>query len=236
MKRLSLIVILLLTLLFTHQKVEASHMMGVDLTYECINNCTIRVHLRAYRDCTGASSITNNITFNPQTPGCSAPNAVSNWSPQQTVEVTPLCPGAQTACTNPSAPINGTQEYYWFRDYNICSQPNCVFTISWGSCCRNASITSGAGSTGMGISATTVNTAITPCNSSPQFANPPVPYICAGQPYIFNQGATDPEGDSLAYSLGPCFTNGSIQVTYNAGYSPTQPLGASWNVTINANT
>ena len=41
-----------------------SRMMGVDLTYECLNSCTIRVYLRAYRDCTGASGITNTINFN----------------------------------------------------------------------------------------------------------------------------------------------------------------------------
>lgn len=236
MKRLPLIVSLLLTLVFVPKNVDASHMMGVDLTYECINNCTIRVYLRAYRDCTGASGITNVVTFNPQTPGCNTPTAVTNWSPQQTTEVTPLCPGAQTGCTNPNAQINGVQEYYWFRDYDICSQPNCIFTLSWGSCCRNGSITSGASNAGMGINSTTVNTAVTPCNSSPQFANPPVPYICAGQPYVFNQGAIDPEGDSLSYSLGPCFTNSNVQVSYGAGYSPTQPLGATWNVQINSST
>jgi gliding motility-associated-like protein len=148
--------------------------------------------------------------------------------------VTPICPGMTTRCTTPSSAINGVEEYYWFRDYNICNQPNCIFTISWGSCCRNGGITSGADNEGMFIGSTTLNTNITPCNSSPQFTTPPVPYICQGQPYIFNQGAVDPEGDSLAYSLGPCYDSQNIQVTYNFGYTPTQPLGSSWNVSINA--
>lgn len=207
--------------------------MGIDMTYECLDSCTIRLYLSAYRDCSGSTIITNNVTFTPQTTGCGQPTPIGGWSPQFTTEVTPLCASAQTQCTNSSAQINGVQEFFWFRDYNICSQPNCIFTLSWGTCCRNPVITSGSSNQGMGISQTTLNTNIVPCNSSPQFANPPVPYICEGQPYVFNQGATDIEGDSLAYSLGPCFTDNGTQVTYGAGYSPAQPLGATWNVSIN---
>ena len=72
------------------------------------------------------------------------------------------------------------------------------------------------------------------CNNSPSFTNPPVPYICQGQPYTFNQGAVDAEGDSLAYSLGTCYNNnGNSPIVYNPGYSAAQPLGPTWNVTIN---
>ncbi|MEM7039593.1 MAG: hypothetical protein AAF570_21650, partial [Bacteroidota bacterium] len=42
---------------------KATHNVGVDMTYECVNSCTIRVHLRAYRDCYGAAVITNNMNF-----------------------------------------------------------------------------------------------------------------------------------------------------------------------------
>jgi gliding motility-associated-like protein len=237
MKKLTVLLGLLFSLLAIPHTVEASHMMGVDLTYECLNNCTIRVHLRAYRDCSGASGITNFITFNSPNPACASPTPIGTWSAQVTTEVTPLCPGAQTQCTNSSSQINGVEEYYWYSDYDICSVPGCTYNIEWGSCCRNGAITSGAGNESMYISQTTLNTSLTTCNGSPQFLNPPVPYICAGQPYTFNQGALDPEGDSLSYSLGPCYqsTTGT-QVTYNAGYSPTQPLGSSWNVSINPTT
>ncbi len=237
MKRVSIFAILSLVMLaFRPNHSVASHLMGVDLTYECLDACTIRVHLSAYRDCSGQFSIPNTISFKPQTPGCGQPILVGNVSPQVTTEVTPVCPNAQTQCVNSNSQINGTQQFYWYRDYYICSQPNCIFTISWGTCCRNQAITSGAANDGMGISQTTLNTNITPCNSSPQFSNPPVPYICEGQPYVFNQGATDAEGDSLSYSLGPCFDEFDNQVSYGAGYSPGQPLGPTWDVSINSAT
>lgn len=218
----------------SYESSYASHMMGVDLTYECLNNCTIRVHLRAYRDCTGASGITNTINFVPSTAGCTAPTPLSGWSPQQTVEVTPVCPGWPTRCNSAQASVNGVEEYYWYRDYDICAAGNCTFTLTWSGCCRNGAITSGASNQSMYIGTTTLNTALTNCNSSPQFTTPPVPYICAGQPYTFNQGAFDPDGDSLSYALGPCSTSATSAVTYSGGYSPTQPLGSSWNVSINS--
>lgn len=239
MKRFAFLLFTLLMVFSSAQEAQASHLMGVDITYTCLNSCTIRVELRAYRDCTGSSVISPNpFQFTPQTFGCGQPIALGGWSPQQTTEVTPLCSSAQTQCTNPLAQINGVQEYYWFRDYDICTQPNCIFTMSWTTCCRNPAITSlsGAGSQSIYVGSTTLNTNI-PCNGSPQFSNPPVPYICAGQPYTFNQGATDPEGDSLVYSLGPCYNSSSTnQVTYNAGYSAAAPLGPTWTVGINSQT
>ncbi len=215
---------------------KASHMMGVDLNYECINNCTIRVHLRAYRDCTGASSIGNNVIFTGQNASCVTPVALGPWSTQVTTEVTPVCPNWPTRCTSSTATLNGVQEFYWYRDYNICAASNCIFTLSWTDCCRNGSITSGAANQTMYIGATTLNTTLPICNSSAFFANPPVPYICAGQPFTFNQGAFDNDGDSLSYSLGPCFQSAGGQVTYNAGFSATAPLGSTWNCSIDAQT
>jgi gliding motility-associated-like protein len=238
MKRFVISTTLLFSFLLTFSFVKASHMMGVDLTYECLNSCTIRVHLRAYRDCTGSNFISPTMNFTAQTPGCAQPTALGNWSAQVTQEVTPLCPGAATSCTVPGSLINGVEEFYWFRDYDICSVPNCIYTMQFTGCCRNPAITSltNPASHSLSIFATTLNTNITPCNSSPQFVNPPVPYICQGQPFTFNQGAFDPEGDSLVYSIGPCYDAGQpspTSVQYAFGFSAAAPLGPSWNVTIN---
>ena len=213
--------------------------MGVDITYECIDNCNIRVHLKAYRDCSGSAVISNAIDFINLTAGCDEdPVATSGWSAQVTTEVTPICPGAATQCTDGSASINGVEEFYWFRNYEICSDPDICgqYIIEWSNCCRNATITSGAASEQMYSNATILNTSLATCNNSPVFSNPPVPYICAGQSWTFNQGASDPDGDSLAYRLGPCFDgpNPADSVTYSGGYSSVAPLGPSWDVNLNS--
>lgn len=217
------------------QPAQASHMVGEDLTFECINNCTTRVYLRVYRDCTGASGITNTINFSTSSPGCVSPTPLSGWSAQVTTEVTPICPTTQTACTNPSATIAGVEEYFWFRDYDVCSVgTGCTFDVTWGSCCRNGMITSGQANQGMGIS--NFADLSLGCNNSPQFTNNPLFMACAGQPYTIHQGAYDSDGDSLAFSLSACLTNAFVQVTYGAGYSPTAPLGPSWGITLNSTT
>lgn len=216
-------------------RTQASHIVGVDLSYSCQDSCTIRLELRAYRDCSGSSAITNLVNFVPQTSGCGQPVALSAWSPQATMEVTPICPGMYpTTCDTISGPFMGIEEFYFFRDYDICGQPNCIYTLEWGTCCRNAVITSGSSNQGIGISSTTLNTNLTPCNNSPQFSAPPFFRICAGNPFVISQNASDPDGDSLSYSLGPCYTDNNTQVNYAAGYSPSQPLGSTWNVTMNS--
>ena len=219
-------------LLMLPQTSVANHMMGIDLTYECLNSCTIRVKVRGYRDCAGAPGIPNALTIIPATAACQQLLPVTHWV-VDTTEITPLCPTAETLCSNPNSSYNGVQEFYFYRDYNICFVPNCTFILQWGSCCRSGAITSGSSGQPLYTTQTTLNTAILPCNSSPYFLNPPVPYICAGQTNVFNQGAIDPEGDSLSYAFGPCFQDPTgTWLIYNPGFSPTQPLGPSWNVSL----
>ena len=87
---------------------------------------------------------------------------------------------------------------------------------------------SNAASQSIFIGSTTFNNTLASCNNSPVFSNTPLPFICAGQSTVLSMGATDPDGDSLAYSLGPCYISSlTTPVTYNAGYSPTQPMGPS---------
>lgn len=239
---------LLVSLLFVGglaTQIKATHLMGVDITYTCVNNCTIRVHQRVYRDCGGAVAVgIQSFNWGSQ-PGCTAPTQIGTWSPcgnsgdincWVVSEVTPVCPGSVTQCQSPGAALRGVEEYYRWSDWNICNTNCAQYTIEWWGQNRNGGITSGAANQGLGSFITSVNTSLTTCNNSPQFNNPPVPYLCAGQPFTFNQGATDPDGDSLSYSLGPCFDDTQTQVNYNTGFGPTDPLGSSWQVNINSTT
>lgn len=239
MKRFYILVFLFpLMLLGLHQTSRASHGMGVDISYQCMGNCTIRIHWTGYRDCGGSTlGAPTGLTIAGGT-GCTNPVGIGNWSTPVITEVTPICPGTPTRCTTPGAAVNGVQQYYSFRDYNFCAANCSTYTISWSLCCRNAAITSinNPGSQNIGTFSTTINPFINPCNNSPVFNNPPVPYICAGQPYVFNQGATDPDGDSLVYYLGPCYTSAGVFLPYNAtgGFTPTTPMGNDWIVSLDS--
>ncbi|MEZ4772223.1 MAG: PKD domain-containing protein [Bacteroidia bacterium] len=231
---------------------SASHFMGVDITYECLGTCIYRVYHSTYFDCSAALTPTPVGSPGTNPPGapsigtvgvpnfpgqlCNQPVAVGNWVFVSYTEVTPICPTTSTECTVNNSPIRGVAEVKYYRDYDFCNTNCDVYTLTWASCCRNGAINSLTNPLAAGIysGSTQINTAITPCNSSPQFANPPVPYLCQGQTYTFNQGAFDPDGDSLVYSLGPCFDVAGVQVAYAPGFTPTQPLGAQWNVSINS--
>lgn len=217
--------------------VQASHVSGVDISYECINSCTIRVNFRGFRDC--SSSITNLSPVNTLTitadSGCTPPTQITGWVNGSNIEVTPVCPGTPTLCNTPGATINGIMEHYWTADFDFCAANCSTYTIGWQTCCRNSNINTLFQPAATGIYAsTTVNPFLTPCNSSPQFTNPPLAYICQNQSYIFSQGANDPDGDSLAYLVGPCMRNDSDSVAYLPFTSATQPLGPDWIVSLDS--
>ena len=74
--------------------------------------------------------------------------------------------------------------------------------FSFEQCCRNAAITNlqNAAGVGMYLSAKLDNLNY-PVNSSPFFNNIPVTQFCVNNQFYYDQLATDPDGDSLAYSL-----------------------------------
>lgn len=227
----------LLVLLLSTQKVQAGHASGVDISYECLSPCTYRIHFKAYRDC--ASSITtispvNTLSISAGN-GCNAPPQIGAWLNAGITEVTPVCPGTNTLCNSPTATINGVTEHYWIGDFDFCAANCSSYVVSWGICCRNSSITTMNGPQSTAIyTSTTINPLLPSCNSSPTFSNAPIPYICEGQSYVFAQGATDPDGDSLAYVLGPCGSGPSQSVPYFAWVSPQQPLTPDWNVQLDS--
>lgn len=218
-------------------QVEAGHFAGADLSYECVNNCTIRVTFKGYRVC--ASTIPTvspipSVTIVPDS-GCVAPTPLLQWQVVSNVEVTPVCPTTVTECDSAGAGIPGIMEHTWERDYDFCSANCSTYTIKFSLCCRNSAITTIAlpNATAAYIS-TTINPLLNPCNNSPVFNNAPVPFICQNQPYIFNQGASDPDGDSLAYSLGPCLSDSAQNVNYLSFASFTQPLTNDWIVQVDS--
>lgn len=231
---------------------NASHFIGVDMRFECLDPCTYRIYHNAYYDCAGGGTTplpgppnAPSISFVGFPNGCTSnPIPVTfNWIFQSYIEVTPVCPAllTQTACTNGANPvINGVLEGVFYRDYNICmggTSPCTSLEFSWSTCCRSYSITSGASGNDLYVNSTLYIDS-TLCNSSPLFAGPPVSIFPSGQVSTFDLGAVDPDGDSLAYTLGSCMMAMGVPVPYTSagGYSPSQPLGANWDVSLDGHT
>lgn len=218
------------------QPLRATHLVGVDYRIQCLNSCTVRVHMKAYRDCSGSSSIIPSATWTLASGACGGgPVMLGPWSTQIVAEISPVCPGLVTQCSG--GVLYGLQEYGSYADYEVCSVSSCTYQLSYSSCCRSSAITSlvSPGSVDLYVS-NLVSFPGAGCNASPAFRLPPQLVACAGQASSFDYGADDPDGDSLVYSLVNCRQAGGAPVTYNAGFSATAPFGSSWGVNLDAAT
>lgn len=175
-----------------------------------------------YRDCDGISAPTS---FNAtSTNSCNLQNVTANL--QQVgpaVEATPICPTYSTVCSGGTYP--GIEEYTYMDTITLEGQ--CVdWTFSVSECCRNAAITNltNPGGDNIYVEAVINNTPSVGCNSSPYFTNQPVSFICTNQYYCYNNGAIDPDGDSLVYNLIDPLTGPGTTVTYNAPYTSQNPF------------
>lgn len=199
----------------------ASHAMGGDIYYECINPATntYRITFVFYRDCSGISAPSSvNITG---TSSCGS-TSVTAYLVGNGVDVSPLCPSQISRCSGGSNP--GVERYVY--QATISNLTPCTnWTFYTGINARNGAITTGPSGT-LHIQ-TTLNSVAAPCNSSPQFATIPVPYVCINNPVNYSQGATDPDGDSLAYALVQPRTGLNSFVNFNFPYSPTYPLSTA---------
>jgi gliding motility-associated-like protein len=241
-RRLILFLTLTATIGIIPRKVLATHLAGSDITYTCLGGNSYRIDLTFYRDCLGTSappsvllnfhSNSCNIDFNDYL-------LPANGTGQ---EITYPCPGLTTSCDDPSSPNPGIQEYRYTGVVNFpiqCSD----WIISWQYCCRNCDITTivvpspcvPGSNPGMYISARLDNLNIS-CNNSPVFTNNPIVFVCVGQSFTYNHGAVDPDGDSLVYSLVDPRDSINKIVTWQPGYSATDPVQSSPGVTINQTT
>jgi PKD domain len=243
MKKRKLLYLLLLPLFLGmwSSSAKASHAVGADMTYTCKGGGCLRTFFYTiYVNCATAAG---NPT-NPGNPTFSCGNtqvgvlATGPWTIVSDVEITLLCPGQQSQCTNSNSTVPGIREVVSRRTYDFCKgEVMCLsYTMRWSLCCRNSGITSLSPQSQTMGGRLTMPFSMVNCNSSPVFSSDPVVRICMGQANTFTQGATDPDGNTLQYSMVACSKNGSSDVTYAGGFSASSPLGSGWNVTLDPNT
>lgn len=207
-------------------QLSASHLMGGNITYECVGNNTYIVKVELYRDCNGIT-LPNSVLVEANSTSCGISQTISipmiSTSPEV---VTQICSAAPDACNDPTG-IYGVQKYTYIDSSVTLSSCN-DWTLSWTTCCRNAIITTGAANESFFIYATLDNT-LAPCNSSPSFDFDPIFYACIGDTAVYSHGVSDLDGDNLNFSLIPCYDDDiTTQVNYNTGFSGLNPLSNSY--------
>lgn len=189
---------------------------------------------------------------------------------QQGSPVSPGCSNAKTQCDSIGSVIPGYEEWWYQSETPVTLPLQCnywrfgavVGTTSL--CCRNGS--TNLQGTGNFYIETTFNTTIQhhssivykdPVtnvnrqrgpwdNSSPYYSVKPIPYVCINTPYTYNNGAIDPNGDSLwSQMINPlvstsCTTPPAL-APLNPNASPpinftTNPFPTNNSFSLNANT
>ncbi|MFN9495153.1 MAG: hypothetical protein ACK570_03180, partial [Bacteroidota bacterium] len=205
MKCRSIILTIIITIISTIA-VQAYHIIGGEIYYEYIGGNQYRVTLKLYRDCSaangapfdefakmGAFDINGNLVhqFSLPFPGSSPVdyslnNPCAGFPPNLCIEVAVY----SSIITFPNIPPGGLQ-------------------FSYQRCCRNSTIVNINEPDNVG-STYTARIPGNGVNNNSAFFNflPPI-VVCANVPLVVNSSATDPDGDSLVYSLCNPFTGAS---------------------------
>lgn len=216
-KRNTTILIFLLTGIFS--QLQARHIIGGEITYECLGNDQYEFTLLIYRDC----NCTDCAEFDPFA-------AIAVYNCDEDSDCGSFGQADYfTRLDVPLLEINNVAEptYPCLVPPDVCVQeglyrftltlPNSPqsYHVSYQRCCRNVTINNIIGPESSGA---TYTVAVTPeaqdlCNSSPEFNEFPPIVICADTPLEFDHSATDPDGDQLVYSFcAPLDGGGNILV------------------------
>lgn len=220
-------------------KANATHVAGADLTYKDLGNNNYEVTLTYYRDCAG-SMPGNAENLNVSSASCGFNfNATLNVISGTGNEITFPCNSSASTCSGGSS--FGVQKWSYSAIVNlpgVCSD----WVFSWNRCCRNCAITTTVHGNCQGEPESNfyleakLNNLNVAGNNSPTFTENPVATMCLGQSFVFNHGAIDTDGDSLAYFVVGSQIAPGTTVTYQTGYSALNPITSNPALSINSAT
>jgi hypothetical protein len=221
---------------------EATHYLGSEITYEHLSGCTYRIYVTEYFDCSGIvappSVPSGGLSFLQTSGGClsNQPTAINNWMVASDTEVTPFEGYFNTSAPCGSGgPLYRVRQLVFYRDYDFCNV-TCPVRLSSSGCCRNGGVINlvSPSASSYAVHSEMLDPAAN--NSSPVWLDPSFAILDIGQKHRISLAASDPDGDSLVYSLEGLFTANGVPVNYNLGYSATSPLGPGVGISINPKT
>lgn len=236
LKHLFRTIIILSGIIFSFQNASASHIMGADITYKCLGNNQYEITLDVYNDCASTVKPSNSYSLTLTSISCAKNFTFSLPKFGVEKEVSGVCATYidSTKCNGGNLP--GTEKWTYRDTIQLTS--NCSdWVIGWSSCDRNNAITNIK--VGLGVclyTEATLNNANGLCNSSPQYASLPIPYICSNQLFTYSHGAFDSDGDSLSYQLAQPLSAAGKPISYNTGYSITEPVKNTGGFNFNPET
>lgn len=186
---------------------QARHIIGGVMSYECLGNNRYEFTLRVYRDCNCTMCAQLDAQAEIGIYRCNGQGnceGQSQASPYGSVSV-PL--SSQSTVEEPNYPclvppnVCGEEGIYRFT-LDLPASSNSYF-ISYQRCCRNVTINNIINPEDAGATYTIELTPLAQqvCNSSPSFDTYPPIIICNDTPLEYDHSATDPDGDQLVYEF-----------------------------------
>lgn len=212
--------ILLLACLGTFSTLlQAEHLPGGSITYECLGGNTYTITLTLFRECTGEPMIPQDLHFSND---CGVVFSLNGITAQEVADVSPLCPSeaANSSCNGGS--LLGIEEYTYQQ--TLFLSPCNAWTIAWFTCCRQSSVNV-QGNPGLYIEAR-LNNQNGLCNNSPVITDLGIPVVCVDQPVVYDPGVVESDGNTLVYRFVEARfgTPEPFAVIYNFPYFGLEPF------------
>ena len=208
LKNLRFILLVIIAVSFLPQTVEATHIVGGNMTYRCLGNDQYEVTLTFRRDCENGANdapLDDPATFGIYDRFGSLQLTLGDelgrtFVPIQTREVI-------LADLNEDCIIGNTGnlcvEEAIYRDTLTLPFNKLGYFISYQRCCRNVILNNIDNPLQVGATYHTFIDigALEECNSQPVFNGWPEIFACQDQPFVFDHSGVDTDGDDIVYRL-----------------------------------
>lgn len=222
MKRTALAIILLS---FFLADLHATHIVGGDIRYEQIGQDSFIITLQLYRDCSGIAAPTSSTVDISDICGITQASIPLTLINPGSTDVSQMCSSAVNTTTCGGGFLPGFQLYEYVGLAVLQGQCSEV-TVSWSSCCRNASVNIINGlSTNLYFDAKFENLNSNGNNSSPDYSLLGIPYLAPSQTHQNSLGIFDADGDSLFVEFTDPMDTEFAPVSWNLGFSTNSPFG-----------
>lgn len=236
MKQVLLKTLLALALVCPVFSVNATHIQGGNITYECLGANQYAVTLTMFFDCgtynINTAGFSQTITVTNDC-GLVNPTITANYvAASSNLEVSQLCTSqiGQSECASPPGTLPGVWQATWTGIVTLPAGCN-SWHFWYSTCCWNAN-TNTPGTPGQ-LYHSTLNNLLATCDNSAVFLGQQIPYMCVNQSNTYSVGGTDPDGHNLVYSIVPAQEGSAgspTNVPYNGGYTGASPIPG---ITIN---
>lgn len=236
MKRALLI---LFTLLLMNQ-LHATHIAGGAIEVRCLGGNTFEITLIKYRDIVGVNYMpTATVTVDPMGAGTSTSYTVTRQS------ITALQPPITNPCLIPP-PNTGIEAHVYTGQ--VTMNNGTAYYIYHEDATRPLNLLNvvNSGNQGSTVYAEFPDPGVYGCNNSPTFDVGPPLSVCLNEPLVYDNSATDIDGDQLEYRFCEAY-NGNNQppffapppfpsIPYQPPYTAQNPVSANPQLSIDQNT